>query len=188
MNENLRLSLRLIAFLLQYPDDGVSSRLPDAAAMVETLPAGEIRVQLAEGVARLRSLPLIRLQESYTRAFDMTPATSLNLTFHRLGESDRRGSAMAELAGIYAEAGYEPIPGELPDHLPMMVEFLSVCKDPRNAECVAAYMVETPLIARALAHDDHPYAPLFGALCGLLNISAPEGQGPMGNHDRRKTP
>src|SRR5699024_10712115 len=66
------------------------------------------------------------LQENYVFLFDRSRSLSLNLFEHIHGESRDRGTAMVDLLHTYKEAGFELNTAELPDHLPVLLEFLSL--------------------------------------------------------------
>jgi nitrate reductase molybdenum cofactor assembly chaperone NarJ/NarW len=126
----MRTSLRALAALLAYP----------TSALLDALP--EIRAALAADAALRRALPaldaltahlaggdLLDLQEEYVGLFDRTRSLCLNLFEHVHGDSRERGPAMVELLGIYGAAGLEPMTGELPDHLPLLLEHAATTGD-----------------------------------------------------------
>jgi nitrate reductase delta subunit len=76
-------------------------------------------------IAELSGGDLIDLQARYVALFDRGRATSLNLFEHVHGESRDRGPAMVDLMQVYARAGFLLASNELPDYLPVMLEFLS---------------------------------------------------------------
>jgi nitrate reductase delta subunit len=100
--------------------------------------------------------------------FDMNPAASLNLTYHVMGDREERGSALAALAEVYRQAGYEPALNELPDFLPLVLEFLyespGAEADPLLGRCLAAL----PAVAGSLRKNGSGYAGLLDVLCGML--------------------
>lgn len=165
--------LRLLSVLLQYPDDDLLCRLDDIAAAVDRLPPGEIRAAGAAFLDYLDAHAPIRLQENFTTAFDMSPATTLNLTYHMFGDTEKRAAAMARLQRFYDEAGWERITGELPDYLPLLLEFLAIHPRPQTAapvwECLRA---ATSLVA-ALEKT----APAYAALLRPLARAAAETAG-----------
>jgi len=125
MKKNTGLELKIISLLLQYPDESVINHLPLLAQSIQNMPRAMAAEKLVQFLSFLKSTPLIRLQEIYTETFDLNPSTCLNLTYHIWGDSDNRGKMLAQLQEIYCQAGYETITGELPDYLPLILEFLS---------------------------------------------------------------
>jgi nitrate reductase delta subunit len=88
------------------------------------LPA-ENKAALRELVTELTAGDLVDLQERYVALFDRGRTTSLNLFEHVHGESRERGPAMLDLMRVYAGAGFSLASSELPDYLPLMLEYLS---------------------------------------------------------------
>ena len=56
----------------------------------------------------------------------------MNMTYHAFGDNEKRAAALAHLQHNYEQAGWQRITGELPDYLPLMLEFLSICPDPKH--------------------------------------------------------
>ncbi|MCR2493331.1 nitrate reductase molybdenum cofactor assembly chaperone, partial [Salmonella enterica] len=75
-------------------------------------------------IGHLASQDLIALQETYVATFDRNRAHSLHLFEHVHGESRDRGQAMVDLLETYRQHGFEPVVSELPDHVPLFLEFL----------------------------------------------------------------
>lgn len=120
-------ALALVSRLLQYPDDAFKAELAQMQTVAERLAPGPLADAVRRFLEYVRSQSAIALQEHYTAAFDIAPATTLNLTYHAYGDTEQRAAALARLARTYATAGWSPATGELPDYLPLMLEFLSLC-------------------------------------------------------------
>lgn len=168
MTENDRMQCKLLASLLAYPDAAWKNALPELAEVVAALEEDRGRQTLGRFLEYAGATPEIRLQETYTGTFDLNPAASLNLTHHLLGESEDRGKALASLLAAYAQEGYEALPGELPDYLPMMLEFLAVCPASADAGPVRACLSTVPDLAARLEREKHPYAGLLGLAADIL--------------------
>ena len=112
------LTPRALAALLSYPTE-------DLLGALDTL-APHLPATVAPLLAALVQADPLDAQERYVALFDRTPSVSLHLFEHVHGDGRERGPAMVELAGIYAEAGLDPSGNELPDYLPMLLEFASV--------------------------------------------------------------
>ncbi|NKE43805.1 nitrate reductase molybdenum cofactor assembly chaperone [Roseomonas frigidaquae] len=126
----MRTSLRALAALIAYPTAELLDALPEVrralsqdAALDGALPALDALVR------HLLDAELLDLQEEYVGLFDRTRSLCLNLFEHVHGDSRERGPAMVELIGIYAAAGLAPATGELPDHLPLLLEHAAVTGD-----------------------------------------------------------
>ncbi|WFM71190.1 nitrate reductase molybdenum cofactor assembly chaperone [Halomonas sp. CKK8] len=121
------LSLRVLARLLDYPSAELQAAAPE---MIELLDAerrweAALRARLMDWCQRLLEADLLELQSEYVALFDKGRATSLLLFEHVHGESRDRGQAMVDLMAEYRAAGFELDARELPDYLPMFLEYLS---------------------------------------------------------------
>ena len=167
--QETRYSLRALARLIAYPDAQMRSEL-DALLQVlddeEVVPAkrrAELRA-LATGL--LRQDPLL-VEGHYVETFDRGRATSLHLFEHVHGDSRERGPAMIDLAQTYEKAGLYLAEGEMPDHLPVVLEFAST-QPPREATAFLgeiAHLIN--VVFNALEKRESRYASLMGALLDL---------------------
>jgi nitrate reductase molybdenum cofactor assembly chaperone NarJ/NarW len=162
-------TLRCIAWLLRYPDDTLRAALPEIAAALAAEAALPPRRQaeLQALVLRLQRLPALRAEAGYVELFDRGRRTSLHLFEHVHGDSRDRGPAMVDLAQTYERAGLLIDDGELPDHLPVVLEFAST-QPPAQAR---EFLRETAHIVRAvfsaLQQRGSPYACLLAAALEL---------------------
>ncbi|MDN6297017.1 MAG: nitrate reductase molybdenum cofactor assembly chaperone [Halomonas sp.] len=168
------LSLRVLARLLDYP----TVELQDAAGeMIEIInaerrwPAARRR-SLMDWCQRIADADLLELQAEYVELFDKGKATSLLLFEHVHGESRDRGQAMVDLMNEYENAGFELDARELPDYLPLFLEYLST----RGEGDIGRWLGEIRhilalLVARLEERNaDHALVPL-----GLLALIGAEG-------------
>lgn len=122
---------RIVSTLLGYPDATLREALPEIrtaiAAQGDFSP--DERTVLAVFLAELEALASAdptAVEEEYVRTFDMVPEHSLHLTHHLLGEDKNRGPALIDLSEFYKNCGFEINTRELPDFLPLMLEFVSM--------------------------------------------------------------
>jgi nitrate reductase molybdenum cofactor assembly chaperone NarJ/NarW len=122
--------LRALGALLSYPREDLRQALPEIAEAIRGSPliAARERDGLIVLIDELASSDILTAEERYVELFDRGRATSLNLFEHLHGESRDRGDAMVELKRRYERAGFELATRELPDHLPVVLEYLS-CRD-----------------------------------------------------------
>jgi nitrate reductase delta subunit len=120
-------TFKALGWLLTYPDASLIEAAPEAieALREERLLSRQRIDELARLVEDWRHSDLIDLQEEYTATFDRGRATSLHLFEHVHGESRDRGQAMVDLIGLYRAQGLEMPGDELPDYLPLFLEYLS---------------------------------------------------------------
>ena len=141
-------SLRALAWLLRYPDAELRAALPaliDALRADATLPAGRLD-ELDLLATRLATRPALQVEADYVDLFDRSRQTALHLFEHVHGDSRDRGPAMIDLAQTYERAGLVLRDGEMPDHLPVLLEFAST--QPRRE--ARAFLVETAHVVRAI--------------------------------------
>jgi nitrate reductase delta subunit len=163
-------SLQVLSLLLQYPDDELFGRLGRIRSAAGDLAHGDIQSAVHEFIEDLERLRPLRAQERYTAVFDMNPATTLNLTYHTYGDNEERAAALARLQHGYAQAGWERITGELPDYLPLMLEFLSICRHPAHTAAVWQCLRGIDDLIEKLK----PSAPAYAALLQPLGRMAAE--------------
>ncbi len=172
--KNATITLRVFARLLSYPDAALHQHLPE---MKEALhrEAALSSSCLAELDALINSLMAgdeIGIQEDYVDLFDRGRATSLHLFEHVHGDSRDRGPAMIDLAQTYEKAGLFLAPGELPDYLPAVLEFVST-QPPFEARAFLSEMAHIfSAIFAALQQRQSGYASIIGVLLELAGEQA----------------
>ncbi|HVY58510.1 MAG TPA: nitrate reductase molybdenum cofactor assembly chaperone [Xanthobacteraceae bacterium] len=161
--------LRAFSALLSYPTQELRDALPEIGDCVRGSPlvsAGE-REPLLRLVDDLAAGDLLDIEARYVDLFDRGRATSLNLFEHLHGDSRDRGQAMVELKRHYEKAGFELASRELPDFLPMVLEYLS-CRDIEEARDMLADCAHIlRRIGEALFARDSSYAAVFQALLAI---------------------
>jgi nitrate reductase delta subunit len=85
-----------------------------------------------------------------------------------MGDSEDRGKALAGLLWIYHREGFDAAIGELPDYLPLMLEFLAVCPEPKDAALLWSCLGTVGLLAQRLEEKQHAYAKLMGLAADIL--------------------
>jgi nitrate reductase delta subunit len=124
---------KILSVLLEYPEQELIDNLPEIRAIVDesTDIDAEEKGNLRKFLDHLVSMPLTELQASYVDTFDRIPEHSLHLTHHLFGEeSDRdRGPALIDLGEMFKEYGVKTVTNELPDYLPLLLEFASNLDD-----------------------------------------------------------
>ncbi|MCB2168971.1 MAG: nitrate reductase molybdenum cofactor assembly chaperone [Deltaproteobacteria bacterium] len=153
-------TLQVLSVLLHYPDEDLLNGLEEIESLAANLPFSETESAIKAFISDLKTQPLIGVQERYTAVFDMDPATTLNVTYHAFGDNEKRAAALAYLQHNYEQAGWARVTGELPDYLPLMLEFLSVCADPRHAQPVWQCLQGMPPLVARLEEK----APVYAAL------------------------
>jgi nitrate reductase molybdenum cofactor assembly chaperone NarJ/NarW len=172
------ISFKALGSLLDYP----TVELQQAADEIEQALFEERAIPAAsmEGVRafidRLRTQDIMDLQEYWVSLFDRSKRLALHLYEHCHGESRDRGQAMVNLALTYRMNGYEMNAAEMPDYLPLFLEFLSQLPE----EPARRYLADSIEIVEALRirleERDSTYAVLLEALVGMSNRAADEAE------------
>src|SRR5271166_3799703 len=159
--------------LLSYPSEDMRRALPEIADVIRATPllASRERNDLLDLINDLGRGDLLGAEERYVDLFDRGRALSLNLFEHLHGESRDRGEAMIDLRQIYEQAGFELSARELPDYLPVVLEYLS-CRDLAEARAMladCAHILTT--IGRSLIARRSRYAAVLQALIVIAGES-----------------
>jgi nitrate reductase delta subunit len=168
LKTNIR-QLKLLSVLIKYPEQELFDALPVLNEAVESIVDTNVRGKCSAFLNYLKTASLLQLQEQYSTAFDFNPATCLNLTYHRWGDGKERGSAMADMEELYRRSGYARTIEELPDYLPLILEFLSMCPDAPGISILQNYGSDVRTIAYRLGKSNHPYADLFEIVADFLS-------------------
>ena len=123
----MKMTLKTISALLCYPSEDVQAAIPELQAAVaseKALPK-ETEDALSGLLKEYATGDIYDLQERYVLLFDRTRSLSLHLFEHVHGESRDRGQAMVDLAQLYEKHGLAVSANELPDFMPLFLEFLS---------------------------------------------------------------
>jgi nitrate reductase delta subunit len=161
---------KALSALLAYPSEELVDALPDIATVfaAESRLDGEQRRALASLVDWLGRSDLLDAQECYVGLFDRGRATSLHLFEHVHGDSRARGQAMVELQALYAKAGLRPSVNELPDYLPMMLEYLSLANENEARDMLGDCAHIVRAIGEALAGRGSRYAAVLSAILAIV--------------------
>lgn len=159
-------TLKALSLILSYPTAELQGAMPEIGGVLaaESRLTAAARRDLRPLVEALAGRDLYDLQEDYVMLFDRSRTLSLNLFEHVHGESRDRGEAMVSLVETYREGGFDPISTDLPDHLPVLLEFLATrpAPDAREMLADAAHIFAT--LAKRLEKRENPYAAIFAAL------------------------
>ncbi len=168
---------KVIALLLTYPEQDWLQSIGELQAMVsaETGRGRRVGRRLDLLLLYLERGRLIDLQETYVETFDRNPAHSLSIFEHTMGESRDRGAAMVSLVEEYRRSGLEVTSRELPDFLPVYLEFLSLIP-PEEAQGRLTRIADVVhILCRRLTDLGSPYAGAFDALTALTPRPALSG-------------
>jgi nitrate reductase delta subunit len=170
-------TFKALSALLSYPSADLQAAAPEvrAALAAEGLLPPERLAAIGALLDDLARRDLFDLQERYVFLFDRSRSLSLNLFEHIHGESRDRGPAMVDLLETYRAGGFELESSELPDHLPVLLEFLGTrpLAEARSTLADAAHIVAA--LAERLARRESVYAPVVAAAAALA-AAAPNAE------------
>ncbi len=162
-------TFKALSLLLDYPSAALQSAIPDLVAVLkaEALVGADRMQALARLTEDLHTGDLYDLQERYVLLFDRSRTLSLNLFEHIHGEGRDRGGAMVDLLEMYRAGGLDLDGSELPDHLPVLLEFLSTrsLAEARGILADAGHILVA--LQERLVRRETPYAAVFDALVAI---------------------
>jgi nitrate reductase delta subunit len=166
------MSFKVLGLLMSYPKAEWLSHLEECSLLLvqeEFLPRKNLRAVLAF-IEELKAADVYSLQEEYVATFDRGRSHSLHLFEHIHGESRDRGQAMVNLSDAYEEKGFAIDQAELPDYIPLFLEFLSQIPLDEALELLGEPIDIMATIAARLKERDSSWSVLFQALVALSRI------------------
>lgn len=163
---------RVLARLLDYPTPELVTHLCEMRRVLEAeqaLPSAELTAVVSL-MDELAGGDLVDRQAVHVQLFDRVRTLSLHLFEHVHGDARSRGKAMLDLVDLYRRHGFDVTSKELPDYLPLVLEFFSLMPPDAAREHLAE---TTPILARIqarLAKRGSSYVAVFGALLKLAAI------------------
>jgi len=163
------LALKVISRLLDYPSQALFSHADDLVEVVNESKqlSDENQKQLIDFIFQLTRTDLYDAQEQYDLLFDRGRALSLLLFEHVHGESRDRGQAMVDLMSEYTSRGFEISSRQLPDYIPLYLEFLSEQDESYAQEWLSDISHILSILSERLLERECHYRALFEALIEL---------------------
>ncbi|MBU78109.1 MAG: nitrate reductase molybdenum cofactor assembly chaperone [Candidatus Thioglobus sp.] len=153
----------VISKLIDYPDSELIENLDSVIEYIKD--SSEIATDekeiLMEFVSWMRSHTSIKLQETYVETFDMVPEHDLHLTHHIFGDDRGRGPALIDLSEHLKNEGLEVKEGEIPDFLPLLLEYASTLDDIKSRAFLGDAKKIIKIIADNLDKAKSPYSKLI---------------------------
>lgn len=169
-----RVTRQVSSWCLSYPDDQLIDRIPLLRrALCEQPDHPSIR-ELLTFVDHLESTPLPTLVDDYVDTFDLSRKHTLYLSYWTDGDTRRRGAALGEFKALYRSSGFVvDLHGELPDHLPIVLEFAARVDADAGQAVLEKYRPALELIRFALRDRRSPYTAVLTAICSTLPGESP---------------
>lgn len=171
---SVRVVHQVASWCLAYPDGDLVERLPLLTAAVDELAPGRARDGLRRFLDHASATPLDELERTYVHVFDLSRHQSLYLSYWTDGDTRRRGEVLAAFKERYRASGFlVDTRGELPDHLPLVLEYAAVADPADGAALLQEYRASLELIRFALLEHESPYAGVLEAVCATLPGASP---------------
>lgn len=184
VDEECRLVYAIASALLCYPERVAAGRFADALAAVGALQRDELRAPLSRAADWLATSGpgsgsasgSGEVERHHVATFDLTRRASPYLTYYRYGDTRARGMALLALKHTYRRAGYTPADDELPDYLPVVLEFAALTGE-AGVGVLQTHRAGLELLRAALADAGSPYAQVLDAVVATLpQLSARQAQ------------
>ncbi len=152
---DLKEKFELVSLLLRYPEEEIKE-------IVKEIDISEINDEdIIKVLDYYKREPLFEIQKEYVKSFDLNEKASLYLTYHRFKDDPKRGNYLARLIEYYREKGFEFIDNELPDYLPVILEFVSYIDEETGINVLQAFSKELNQIYKGLLSVNSKFAPLI---------------------------
>ena len=166
-------AVKLASVLLQYPTLALFDGLDRLGAFAGETGPKSARQSFDRFLDWLRATPPERVAQHYVDTFDLRRRCTLYLTYFRYGDTRKRGMAMVTFKAAYRDAGFVPPDDELPDYLPMVLDFATLC--PRGQRLLSGQRTGLELLRRSLETAESPYADVVAAvIAGLPGLGRRE--------------
>ena len=164
--------LRLLALLLDYPDEQLLAGRDEVVAAIAELDPSPRRDALESFATWLYGTDRFAIEQEYVASFDFSKRTTLHLSFYTYGDRRQRGMAMLALKERFAAAGLPFTDGgeNLPDYLPAVLEFAALAPPEDGAELLRQLRASIEIIRAGLHRSSSPYADLLDALVAGLPV------------------
>lgn len=164
---------KLCSLFLLYPDGELLAARQDLLDAVRDLPESRPALALAAFAEWWASADPLALEQHFVEVFDLDKRCGLYLTFYGEGDRRQRGMALLRLKRLYRAAGL-PLEGpELPDYLPLMLEFAAAAPDGQGDVVLREHRAALELLRSSLHERRTPYAQVLDVVCATLGEPSP---------------
>jgi nitrate reductase molybdenum cofactor assembly chaperone NarJ/NarW len=162
------------AWCLSYPDTELFVKVGLLRAALADHPDRTTAAPLERFVTYLAGTEAESLRREYVDIFDLSSKRTLYLSYWTDGDTRRRGAVLGEFKQLYRDSGYlVDLHGELPDHLPVVLEYCARADPAAALELLTKYRPALELIRFGLVDLGTPYADVLTAICTGLPGPSP---------------
>lgn len=160
------------AWCLSYPDEDLVGKVPLMRAALAEFPRAA--ADFDDVLDALETTPLMETQASYVREFDLGKRHALHLSYWTDGDTRRRGEVLGSFKKTYRQSdALVDTHGELPDYLPMVLEFAALVDLAAGRGLLARYRASLEMLRFGLLRDNLPHARILQAVCATLPGKSP---------------
>jgi nitrate reductase delta subunit len=159
-------TVKLASVLLQYPTMALFDGLAELERFTATAGPKPARQSFQRFLGWLHDTPATEVAQHYVQTFDLRKRCALYLTYYRYGDTRKRGMAMVVFKAAYRDAGFIVADDELPDFLPIVLDFAALC--PKGERLLLNHRTDLELLRRALVKVQSPYADVVTAVTAAL--------------------
>jgi nitrate reductase delta subunit len=159
---------KLCSLLLQYPDAELVAAAAELGQAIDALPASAARTSLAGFCAWWAAEDPLELEQHYVETFDLDKRCGLYLTFYGEGDRRERGAALLRLKRLYRAAGLPLESAELPDFLPVVLEFAADAPGGQGTIVLREHRAALELLRKSLRDRGTRYAEVLDAVCSAV--------------------
>lgn len=157
---------KLASLLLQYPTEALFAGIGHLEAAAAAVSPRSSARSFGRFVGWLAATAPGEVAQHYVATFDLRRRCSLYLTYHRYGDTRKRGMSLLTFKAAYRAAGFGPPEDELPDYLPVVLEFAAL--SPRGGTLLRGHRADLEMLRRSLHDAGTPYAELVDAVAATL--------------------
>jgi nitrate reductase molybdenum cofactor assembly chaperone NarJ/NarW len=159
------------SLLLLHPGPNWPDRLRLVTDALDT-GSGAPYESLTRFCTAVAGVPVLELSARYVLTFDRSRRRTLHLTYYTDGDTRRRGQSLLTWQRLYRTHGWQPPADELPDFLPLALEFAARCPEP-GRRALREHRAALELLRLALRDHRSPYADVLEAVCRTLPGASP---------------
>jgi len=170
--EECRYTFKLCSLFLRYPDSSWirNEEIEESIKLIENK---GIRFCFEQFMNYVNQTPYKTVSENYVRWFDFSERTTLYLTHGTFGENRERGMAFVKLKMEFAKAGFYIKNNELPDYMPLILEFAGEADDKSVQKMFLIHKKAIDQLLSELEKDDNPYGYLLKACVAAMAAYLP---------------
>lgn len=164
MKQSLQTAFSCSSFLLSYPELGWGEALTEVQEEIEAIKQEDVKAALIAFIKEALDKTNDQLIDCYVYTFDFGKKTNMYLTYMNTGEQRERGIELLELKQHYKKSGFEVTDKELPDYLPLLLEFFANANEQDSEPIMSKYKENIQALHVQLKEADSMYEPILAAI------------------------